>query len=102
MEDKVQYSVDGDTTIAVETEPIAIHEEFVEVVGYGKVKAIFDFSELDPRGHQLALSHIMASSIRILAPIPAGRYKVVRKPEDLPNNPGLLGKFFGKIFGRKK
>lgn len=104
MEEKVQYNVDGATTITVETEPIVIHEEFVEVVGYGKVKAIFDFSELDPKGHQIALSHIMASSISILMPIPtpAYRYEVVKKPEDLPDNPGLLGKFFNKIFGRKK
>lgn len=102
MEEKVQYNVDGATTITVETEPIVIHEEFVEVVGYGKVKAIFDFSELDPKGHQIALSHIMASSISIFAPFPASRYEVVKKPEDLPDNPGLLGKFFNKIFGRKK
>lgn len=56
-------------SITVETEPVVTHDCFVEVVNYGKVKATFDFSELDEKAHQMVLNHIISSSISLIPPL---------------------------------
>lgn len=64
--------------LVVDMPPIAVREDFIEIPGLGRIKATFDFSEMDPRGHETALNYIMRSGMRI-ATYQRTEYKVSPK-----------------------
>lgn len=59
----MSFTVVNSGELTAKTEPTVTHDSYVEIPGYGKVKATFDFSELHPSMHHIALSVLRGKTI---------------------------------------
>lgn len=96
----INYRIDGENSVTVHTEPKCIIEEYVKIPGVGHIDATFDFSEMPPEYHELALQMVNRRQTLHLPVRTMAEAKEIVDRDRKEERKGLLGHFFALFRGK--